>query len=120
MTGDAAEHIAKPGERIDFVEFATGDKAAQDGHGFPAAITAQESPVVSAYGNTAQRTFCTIVVNGQIAIVQIARDRYSVLHVGRNCLAGVALGQQLLPDLQQVSMYLTSNRAGSLLPQQAQ
>ena len=50
MAGDAVEHIAEPGERIDFVQFARRDKAAQDGHSFPAAITTEEGPVVSPYG----------------------------------------------------------------------
>ena len=47
MGGDTRKDITKPDERVEFVQFARGNEAAQDRHRFSAAIAAQERPVVS-------------------------------------------------------------------------
>ena len=46
MVGDASEHIAEPGKRIDLRQFAGCDKATQDRRRLPAVIAPEERPVV--------------------------------------------------------------------------
>ena len=65
MSGNAAEHIAEPGKRIDLDEFAGRDKTAQHGRGSAAVVASEEGPVVSADGKTAQRPFRSVVVGGK-------------------------------------------------------
>jgi hypothetical protein len=72
---DARQHIPEPGERIEFVEFARTDEAAQDGHRLATAITAEKGPVVAAHCNAAKRALGPVVVDGQIAVFEIARER---------------------------------------------
>jgi hypothetical protein len=69
----------EPGERIDFVQFARAHKTAQDCHGFPTTITAKEGPVAPAEGYSSERTFGPVVIYGEIAILEIPRERQPVL-----------------------------------------
>ena len=49
--GDAAEHIGKPGLRIDVVELRCGDEAEHEGGALPAAVRTGEEPRFSAQGH---------------------------------------------------------------------
>lgn len=53
MRWDTREHIAKPGEGVQFVEFARAHKATHDGHGLSAAVATEEGQVVMADGDAA-------------------------------------------------------------------
>jgi len=55
VRSDTAEHIAEPGERIDFIQIAGGDEAAQNRHGLSATITAKKRPVIPSDGDAIGR-----------------------------------------------------------------
>jgi len=48
---DAREHIAKPGERVQFVQFTGTDKAAQNRYRLSAAVAAQERQALGVDGH---------------------------------------------------------------------
>lgn len=93
MRWGAGEHIAEPGERIEFIQLAGSYKTAQDGHGLSAAVAAQESPVPAANGYAAQRTFRSVIVDRQVPIFEIAGESKPVLQHVRYGLAGLAFGK---------------------------
>ena len=93
IIGDALEHIAEPGERINAEKLAGSDKAAEHGCGLTSVIATEEGPVVAADGNAAQSPLGGVVVDGQIAVVAIARQRRPVLERVSQRLASLAFGQ---------------------------
>ena len=56
VRSDAAEHIAKPGERIDLVQFAGSDEGAQNRHGLSTAVATEKRPVGPSDSDAAQMT----------------------------------------------------------------
>ena len=72
MVGDAGEHIAEPGKRIDSGQFARSDEAAQNGRGPAAIVAPEEGPVVAAH-RAPQRPHGGVVVDRQIAVGTVPR-----------------------------------------------
>src|SRR5665213_3345950 len=79
MVSDPPEDIAEPGKGIDLRQFAGGDKAAQDRRGPASVVAPEESPVVPPDREAAQRALSAVVIDGQIAVAAIARQRRPVL-----------------------------------------
>jgi len=79
MIGDARENIAEPGERVHFHQFARSDEASQDRRGLAAAVAAEKGPVGTAHGKAAQSSLGGVVIDGEIWILTVARQRGPVL-----------------------------------------
>src|SRR5665213_3915753 len=78
MIGDAAKYVVEPGKWIDLRQFAGCDEAAQDRRRFPSVIASEESPVVASDREAPQRPLGPVVVDRQIAVATIARERRPV------------------------------------------
>ena len=61
VVGDAAEHVAEPGKRINFDEFARSDEAAEHRRRLAAIITSEERPIVASDGDAAERALGRII-----------------------------------------------------------
>src|ERR1700733_470126 len=96
MVGDAAENITEPGKRVDLDEFARCDEAAQNRRSLAAVIAAEESPVVPSDREATPRPLGAVVIDGQIAVAAVARERRPVLQRIGNRLSRLALRQYLL------------------------
>ena len=83
--GDAAEHIGKPGLRIDVVELRCGDEAEHEGGALPAAVRTGEEPRFSAQGYTPERAFRRVVRQADTAVIEEGGE-------GRPCLEHVIHG----------------------------
>lgn len=116
---DAREHIVEPCEWFDSGEFARSDEAAQHGHGSAAAIAAEEGPVAAADGNAAQAPLGVVVVDGQVAVGEVARQGRPVLQRVGDGLAGRAARQNFFANGLQKLVQLVEQGPGSLLAQQA-
>ena len=88
---DACEHVLEPGEWVHLRQFARGNETPQHRHRLAATIAAHEGPVAPAHRDAAQAPLGVIVVDGQVAIFQVARQRLPVLQRIGDRLAGFAL-----------------------------
>ena len=71
-------------------------------------------------GDAAQTPLGVVVVDGQVTIFQVARQRRPVLQRIGDGLAGFALGQHFFPNVFQILVQLFQHGLGDLLTQQAQ
>src|ERR1022692_2718264 len=120
MVGDASENIVEPGKRIDLRQFAGCDKAAQNRRRPASVIAAEERPVIPSDRKAPQRPLGAVIVDGEIAVAAITRERRPVLERISNRLSRLALRQYLLADGQQVLMDLNEYEPGVLLPRESQ
>jgi hypothetical protein len=68
MRGDAGEHVAQPGERVDAVQLAGLDQTIDGGGTLSAGVRSREQPILPAEGDAADGVFGAVVVDLQPAI----------------------------------------------------
>src|SRR6266436_586866 len=88
MRRDAREHIAEPGPGIDLDAFAGRHESLQYSRCFAPVVAAEERPVIPAHCDSPQGTLRRVVVDLQIAVFAIARQRGPVLERIPHRLAG--------------------------------
>ena len=72
MGGDAREDVFKPGERIDSDPLAGGHETPEHGSGLATLVAAEEDPVISTDGHTADGALGMIIVDLEIPVVAVA------------------------------------------------
>lgn len=77
--GDSKERIAEVGEGVDAVAFGALDKGVVDGGGAASAVVSQEEPVFAANSDSSQSLFGGVVVDVEIAVVEVADERGPVV-----------------------------------------
>jgi len=115
---DACEHVLEPGEWVHLRQFARGNETPQHRHRLAATIAAHEGPVAPAHRDAAQAPLGVIVVDGQVAIFQVARQRLPVLQRIGDRLAGFALRQHLFANRFQIFVQFLQHWPGRMLAQQ--
>jgi hypothetical protein len=75
MVGDAGQHSAEIGFRVEAVEFGGADQAVDRGGALAAGIRACEQVVLAAQSDGAQGAFRGVVVDLDAAIVAVAQQR---------------------------------------------
>ena len=78
MRGDAGEHVAQPGERVDAVQLAGLDQTIDGGGTLSAGIRTGEEPIFPAEGDAADGVFGAVVVDLEPAVVDEAGERRPV------------------------------------------
>ena len=91
--GNAREHIVEPGEGIHFHQLARSNEASKDRRCFAAAIAAEKGPVGTAHGKAAQSSLGGVVIDGQIRILAVARQRGPFLKVYATAWKASLLGK---------------------------
>ena len=81
MFGNAAEHISEPGKRINSGQFTGSNEAAENSRGLAAVVAAKEGPVVTTHCKTPQRPFGAVVIDQQIAVGTVPRQRVQFFSV---------------------------------------
>src|SRR5947208_8091971 len=89
MLADAFEEIAQVSEGIEAKPFASRDEAGEHGRRAAAAVATVKHPVLASYRDTAQTALGAVVVDLQIAVVQVAGKG---LPIRQRVGAGLALG----------------------------
>ena len=79
MIGDVREHIVEPCEGVHFHQLARSDEASQYRRGFAATVAAEKGPIGTAHGKAAQSSLGGVVIDGEIRILAVARQRDPVL-----------------------------------------
>src|ERR1700722_4241026 len=106
MFRDARKYIVEPGEGVYFYQLAGGHETAQNRRGASAAVAAKKRPVVAAHGPAAQGALGSVVVDGQIRMVAVTRQRDPVLQNIVDRLPGFAFRKQFLASLLQIGVQL--------------
>jgi len=75
MIGDVGQHMAQPGFWIDTVELGRLDQRVNGGSAFAARAGTGKQVVAATDGNTPQSAFCGGVINFDLAVIAIARQR---------------------------------------------
>ena len=79
MSGDAAQHIGKPGLGIDVVHFGCHNQTIHECRPLTATIRTGEQPRFTAKGDAAQRPFGRIVRQAYPAVVQEPGEGFPAL-----------------------------------------
>jgi hypothetical protein len=92
MGADAVKHITEILKRINLTQLTAGDKAVDGGCSFGTGVTSGEEPVPAADGNRSKDPLCQIVVDVEVAILNVLIQRYPLSTGITYCLAYRTLG----------------------------
>src|SRR5512147_2050244 len=116
MRGDAGEHVAQPGERVDAVQLAGLDQTIDGGGTLSAGIRTGEEPIFPAEGDAADGVFGAVVVDLEPAVVDEAGERRPVAERVAERLGQSALRRQAAELRREPPVQCSQQRLGPFLP----
>ena len=75
MIGDVSQHMAQPGFGVDTVQLGRPDQRVDGGSAFAAGVGAGKQVVTATNGQPTQSAFCCGVVDLDLAVIAVARQR---------------------------------------------
>ena len=93
---EACEDVAEVGPGFNSVGFAACYQRHPLRRAFAGKRTSHEQPIFSSRGNRSHRTLCRVVVDRQVAILDVAIQRIPLVASRGRCLANQTLGQERL------------------------
>src|SRR5215510_11431275 len=104
MCGNSGKHVFEPGEGLHTYPLTGCREASQDGCSLAAPVTAEEDPVVASHRYTTDIALGGIVIDAQISVFAVARQRRPVLQAIAHRASRRTLRQYFLLDLFQIAM----------------
>jgi len=107
---DALEHVVQVGEGLDVVELGGADEGVERRGALSAGIGSGEEIILSAQGDTAQRTFGVVVVDLDAPVVEIAGQGRPAGERVADGLGEFGFDRDLTSDLEQAGFEGVENR----------